>query len=105
MDPAGSKPVKHLLVVLTTDRGLCGSVNSSLSRFTRKELNAAIKAKSDLKVFVLGDKGRAQIAREYLPIMTRTIDNYLDRDPIFPLAAAIASKVRAYERRGGVREG
>ena len=68
---------KHLVVVITTDRGLCGSVNSSLSRSLRKELNAAVKASADLKLFVLGDKGRAQIAREYIPLMTRTIDNYL----------------------------
>jgi hypothetical protein len=27
--------------------------------------------------------------------MTRTIDNYLDRDPIFPMAASIASKILA----------
>lgn len=25
--------------------------------------------------------------------MTRTIDSYLDRDPIFPMAASIASKI------------
>ena len=69
VDAPGSKPVKHLAVVITTDRGLCGSVNSSLARMARKELNAAIKAKSDLKMFVLGDKGRAQIARDYLPMV------------------------------------
>ena len=27
----------------------------------RKEINAAVKAKSDIKLFVLGDKGRAQV--------------------------------------------
>jgi hypothetical protein len=34
---------KHLIVCVTTDRGLCGSVNSSLTRNLRKELNAAAK--------------------------------------------------------------
>ena len=62
VDPAGTAtPTKHLVVVITTDRGLCGSVNSSLARMARKEINAAIKAKSDIKLFVLGDKGRAQV--------------------------------------------
>jgi ATP synthase F1 gamma subunit len=84
---------RHLVTVITTDRGLCGAVNSSLSRALRRELNAAARAKSSVRVFVLGDKGRAQIARDYTPIMARTVDNCFDKDPIFPLAAAIASKI------------
>ena len=88
---------KHLLVCITTDRGLCGAVNSSLSRNVRKEVNAAAKAGAHVKLFVLGDKGRAQIARDYLPLMTKTIDNYLDQGVTFALAASIAAKVCAQE--------
>jgi hypothetical protein len=63
VDPPGAaKPTKHLVVCITTDRGLCGSVNSSLARMARKEINAALKAKSDITLFVLGDKGRAQVS-------------------------------------------
>jgi F-type H+-transporting ATPase subunit gamma len=86
---------KHLVLVITTDKGLCGSVNSSLTRALRKDLNAAEKAGSDVRLVVLGDKGRAQIARDYAPAVARVIDSYLDRDPIFPLASNIASKVLA----------
>lgn len=84
---------KHLVVVVTTDRGLCGAVNSSLTRSLRKELTAAAKAKSSVRLFVLGDKGRAQVARDYMPIVARTIDSCFDKDPIFPLAAAVAAKI------------
>ena len=86
---------KHLCVVVTTDRGLCGAVNSSLSRSLRKELNAAAKAKVSVKVITMGDKGRMQIARDYAPIVARTIDGLFDKDPIFPLAANLAAKVVA----------
>jgi F-type H+-transporting ATPase subunit gamma len=85
----------HLCVLVTTDRGLCGAVNSSLSRGLRKELNAAMKEKRKLRVLTLGDKGRAQIARDYAPIVARAIDNCFDKDPIFPLAAALAAKIVA----------
>jgi len=84
---------KHLVVVVTTDRGLCGAVNSSLARALRRELNAAAKAKASVKVITLGDKGRAQIARDYAPVVVRTIDGLFEKDPIFPLAANIAAKV------------
>lgn len=69
----------HLVVALTTDRGLCGSVNNSIGRSLRKELDAAAVAGSNVRLFVLGDKGRAQIARDYAPIVARAIDSYLDR--------------------------
>jgi len=86
---------KHLVVAITTDRGLCGSVNSSLSRALRKELDLAAKEGSDLRLFVLGEKGRAQIARDYHPIVARSVDGYMDRDPIFALASALATRIIA----------
>jgi F0F1-type ATP synthase gamma subunit len=67
---------KHLVVLVTTDRGLCGSVNSSLTRSLRKELTESAKAGTDLRLFVLGEKGRAQVARDYAPITSRVIDAY-----------------------------
>jgi F-type H+-transporting ATPase subunit gamma len=84
---------KHLCVLVTTDRGLCGAVNSSLTRSLRRELNAAAKEKRSVRVLTLGDKGRAQIARDYAPIVARAIDQCFDKDPIFPLAASLAARI------------
>lgn len=83
----------HLCVILTTDRGLCGSVNSSLTRGLRKELAVAAAAGAKVRLFVIGEKGRAQIARDNIPITVTSIDGYSDRDPIFPLAASFASRI------------
>lgn len=85
----------HLCVLITTDRGLCGSVNSSLTRSLRRELDAAAKEGRKVRLFVLGEKGRAQVARDYVPIVARSVDGYMDRDPIFPLAASLASRIIA----------
>jgi F-type H+-transporting ATPase subunit gamma len=84
---------RHLCLVLTTDKGLCGAVNSSLARAMRKELAAAAKAKANVRVITLGDKGRAQIARDYVPLMARSYDQLFDKDPNFALAAAVAAKI------------
>lgn len=86
---------KHLCVLVTTDRGLCGAVNSSLTRSLRRELTQAAKEGSNLRLITLGDKGRAQIARDYAPIVARAVDQCFDKDPIFPLAAALAVKIVA----------
>ncbi len=84
---------KYLVVLLTTDRGLCGAVNSSLSRTLRRELNAAIKNKQDVRVITIGDKGRAQIARDYVPSMARSFDQLFDKDANFALASAVAARI------------
>ena len=84
---------KHLVVTLFTDRGLCGSVNSSLARSLRLELNAAAAASASVRLITVGDKGRAQIARDYSPIVARALDNYLEKDPTFALASSLASRI------------
>lgn len=52
---------KHLLVLLTSDRGLCGSINSSLVRASREIL----RRKPGTEIIVLGEKGKAGLLREY----------------------------------------
>ena len=43
-------PQKNLLVVITTDRGLCGGVNSSLARVLKNLVPKLHKAKKDVQV-------------------------------------------------------
>jgi len=59
--PAGAAP-KELFVALTSDRGLCGGVHSSICKTIRNEL----LEKSSLEnvgIICVGDKSRAQLAR------------------------------------------
>lgn len=56
-------PQSNLLVVITTDRGLCGGVNSSLARMLKQIVPKLHRAKKDVQLFIIGDKGRAQLGR------------------------------------------
>jgi hypothetical protein len=38
-----------------------------------------------VQLFCVGDKSRAQIARDYKSLMTLTMDSCFDKDAIFPL--------------------
>lgn len=84
---------KVMAVVVTTDRGLCGSVNSSICRFSRDKFTEVKSRGHELSVFGLGDKARAQLSREYPADFVMCMDQCMDKDPIFPLAAAIAEKI------------
>merc|ERR1740139_1635779 len=56
-------PQKTLIVPLTSDKGLCGGINSFISRAVK---DCVIKLQNDGKecdIVVVGDKGRSQLAR------------------------------------------
>lgn len=63
-------PKKWLLVPVTSDKGLCGGVNSSIIR----EVKAMVKAEpNSYKIFVVGDKGSVALSRPMADIMESSI--------------------------------
>lgn len=63
VQPEKSEP-KELYIALTSDRGLCGAVHSTICKTIRSELNE----KSDLSnvgIICVGDKSRAQLSRVF----------------------------------------
>ena len=63
---------KTLLVPITSDRGLCGGVNSGVIR----EVKALVKADPDAyKLFVVGDKGSLALTRIFPELVNTSITN------------------------------
>lgn len=58
-------PQRNLFISMTTDKGLCGGVNSILSRMTRQLVAKLDAAGKSSEFFVLGEKGRAQLRRSF----------------------------------------
>lgn len=61
-----------LLVVLTSDRGLCGAFNANINKRAEREYHARIDSSVDVRVTVIGRKGRDYLTRrgirlEHLP--------------------------------------
>lgn len=54
-----------MIVAVTTDKGLCGGVNSILCRMTRQLLTKLDKDGKSYEIFVMGEKGRGQLRRTY----------------------------------------
>jgi len=63
-DPAHF-PAKNLVICFTTDKGLCGGVNTILNRMTRQLLARMDEQGKQYELFVLGEKGRASFRRNY----------------------------------------
>ena len=52
---------KHLVVALTSDRGLCGGVHSSICKTIKSDLEE--KAGAETKLVLIGDKAKAQLQK------------------------------------------
>jgi F-type H+-transporting ATPase subunit gamma len=55
----------HLLVVMTSERGLCGGFNSTIVRLVRQRIETLRAAGKTIKILTVGKKGREQLKRDY----------------------------------------
>ncbi|KAI8469133.1 MAG: F1F0 ATP synthase gamma subunit [Monoraphidium minutum] len=89
-------PPKQVAVAVTSDKGLCGGLNSNITKFT-KVLLAMQPTESKQTLVSIGDKGRSQLTRA-APDKLTTIwqDTYKVRTT-FSQASVIAEEVLASE--------
>ena len=64
----------HLLVVMTSERGLCGGFNSSIVRMVRGRIGELQADGKTVKLLTVGKKGREQLKREYGDLMVAHVD-------------------------------
>ena len=64
----------HLLIVATSERGLCGSFNSSIVKLAREHANRLIGEGKTVKIFCVGKKGHDQLKRLYGRHITEVAD-------------------------------
>ncbi|MBK4217755.1 F0F1 ATP synthase subunit gamma [Paracoccus caeni] len=56
---------KHLLVVMTAERGLAGGFNSTIVKLARQHAARLIGEGKDVTILTVGKKGREQLKRDY----------------------------------------
>ncbi|MCL4168572.1 UNVERIFIED_CONTAM: hypothetical protein GTU68_002665 [Idotea baltica] len=55
----------HLLLVMTSERGLCGGFNGNISKLARAKAEELIGKGKTVKILTVGKKGRDVLKREY----------------------------------------
>ncbi len=83
-----------LLVVVSSDRGLCGSFNSSINKFTTKYLDENQSKYKKIDVIFVGKKSKDFFARKNFKALD-TVTN-LAREISYSMAAGIADRVMKY---------
>lgn len=91
-EQAETKPLddrKTLLVVASSDKGLCGGIHSGLSKATRRILETTPNA----DVVILGDKAKAQLSRYVPENIILSFSNVCKDIPTFADAQAVADQI------------
>ena len=90
----------HLVVVMTSYRGLCGGFNSSIAREARRVIRALEADNRKGKIFCIGRKGRDQLKRDMGEKIVGFIDEIGRPSLKFDEAQAVAEKILAMFEAG-----
>lgn len=92
------KDQRHLLVVVNTDKGLCGGLNANIVKAAKVKARELLSVGKDVDFYLVGKKGRAPIKRDYASRVAQEYDTSLVRQLGFTEAEAIAEElVRMFE--------
>lgn len=83
----------HLLVVMTSERGLCGGFNTNIVKLARLEVRRLRDAGRTVKILTIGKKGADALKRQYGSMIVGHIDLRGERVMNGEVAARIAGAV------------
>ena len=83
----------YLVVVMTSDRGLCGGFNSSIVRGARRLIRELQAAGKQVKILCVGRKGRDQLRRDFGNLIIGTIEDVAKPRLTFEAADRIARRI------------
>jgi F-type H+-transporting ATPase subunit gamma len=68
------KDTTHLLIVCTSDRGLCGGFNTNIVRLAKQRIEELQAAGKKVIIFTVGRKGREQLRRQYNSLIVESME-------------------------------
>ena len=87
------KAETHLVVVATSDRGLCGAFNSSIVRGARTHIRQLLTEGKQVKIFCVGRKGRDQLRRDFAKLIVGSMEDVGRRSLSFADAQRITDRI------------
>jgi F-type H+-transporting ATPase subunit gamma len=90
----------HLLVVATSDKGLCGAFNSNIVKAAKLKANELTAQGKTVLFYLVGRKGRAPLIREWPKAILHYYDTSEVREPGYAEAEKIAGELVGYYDEG-----
>ncbi|MGB3710641.1 MAG: F0F1 ATP synthase subunit gamma [Erythrobacter sp.] len=82
---------RHMLVVVNTDKGLCGGLNANIVKRAKAKAAELLGEGKQVEFYLVGKKGRAPIKRDHADKIAHHYDTSEVRQPGFEEAEAIAA--------------
>jgi F-type H+-transporting ATPase subunit gamma len=92
----------HLVIVATSDRGLCGAFNTSIAREARAMVRALVADGKTVKILCVGRKGSDQLRRDFARYISDTIEMAGKKRITFADADQIATRARTLFEAGEI---
>jgi len=83
----------HLLILFTSERGLCGGFNSIVTRTLRDKIENLIDQNKTVKIVCVGKKGYDILKRQYSEMITEVIDMRAVKSIAYQDAKNISDKI------------
>ncbi|KAL0587092.1 hypothetical protein ABG067_003432 [Albugo candida] len=83
----------HAIVVISSDRGLCGGINSGIAKQTRRQLALAPNDGHNTSLFIIGEKARALLRREFADRIRGNVTETYQHPFNFSIASALAQAI------------
>ncbi|XP_071806194.1 ATP synthase subunit gamma, mitochondrial-like [Asterias amurensis] len=91
LEPELGKP-EHLIIGISSDRGLCGGIHSSIAKAIRASINEKPEGVNS-KIVCVGDKVRTQLVRTHRNYLALAVNEYGRTSPSFFEASKIAAEI------------
>jgi len=92
--PESENVKKHLIVALTSDRGLCGAIHTSIVKAV-KSLLAEKKEGLDTRIVCIGDKAKSMLQRAYAKSILFSVNDIGKKNVTFLDASLVANEILA----------
>ena len=83
----------HLIVLITSDRGLCGGFNSAITKLAKKKIKNLLNSNKIVKIFCIGKKGLDHLKREFNELIIDSIPISTQKRIDYEFAEKISNKI------------
>lgn len=89
-EPENAEGAKTLLIAVSSDKGLCGSIHTQISKYARKRIT---DLEGNVDVVCIGDKVKAQLLRTHADKIKMAFNGVGKQEPNFGEVALIAEEI------------
>lgn len=100
MSGHNNKNKTHLVVILSSDRGLCGGLNTATVKYTKNYIDSLVKDGKNVKIYTIGKKAYDQLKSKYEDKIIKTNFGIFKNNIEFNMAVQISNEIIALFDKG-----